>query len=138
MLINVGALAGQLGMVYAEKRVGFWLAFTLPTVVFALTPIVLFLGKNKYNRTPPAGSSLGKAFSILKINFKRAGFSPKAWKRSDFWEAALPSQFAAAEKPSWMTWDDTFVWEVRRGFKACQVFLWLPLYWLCYNQINNK
>ncbi|BGP29520.1 hypothetical protein JCM10296v2_001259 [Rhodotorula toruloides] len=138
LLINVGALAGQLGMVYAEKRVGFWLAFTLPTVVFALTPIVLFLGKNKYNRTPPAGSSLGKAFRILNINFKRAGFSPKAWKRSDFWEAALPSQFATAEKPAWMTWDDTFVWEVRRGFKACQVFLWLPLYWLCYNQINNN
>jgi POT family proton-dependent oligopeptide transporter len=28
--------------------------------------------------------------------------------------------------------------EVRRGFHACSVFLWYPLFWLCYNQINNN
>ena len=28
--------------------------------------------------------------------------------------------------------------EVRRGFNACAVFLWYPLFWLCYNQINNN
>jgi POT family proton-dependent oligopeptide transporter len=37
-----------------------------------------------------------------------------------------------------MTFDDRWVDEVRRGFKACNVFLWFPIYWLTYNQINNN
>ncbi|GAA5913679.1 hypothetical protein JCM8208_005899 [Rhodotorula glutinis] len=138
LAINVGALVGQLGMSYAARSKGFWLAFTLPTIVFATTPVVMWLGRKRYVQTKPAGSVLGKAMRILSINFKAAGLSPKAWYRAGFWEAALPSRIPAAERPSWMVWDDTFVWEVRRGFKACQVFAFLPLYWLTYNQINNN
>lgn len=37
-----------------------------------------------------------------------------------------------------MIFDDQWVDEVRRGFKACGVFVWFPLYWLCYNQLNNN
>lgn len=37
-----------------------------------------------------------------------------------------------------MTFDDHWVDEVRRGFHACSVFTYLPLWWLCYNQINNN
>lgn len=37
-----------------------------------------------------------------------------------------------------MTFDDSWVDEVRRGFAACAVFTWYPLFWLCYNQINNN
>lgn len=29
-MVNVGALVGQISMVYAEKYVGFWLSYTLP------------------------------------------------------------------------------------------------------------
>ncbi|KAI8312494.1 putative peptide transporter ptr2 [Colletotrichum sp. SAR11_240] len=32
LFINIGALVGQISMVYAEKYVGFWLSFTLPTL----------------------------------------------------------------------------------------------------------
>lgn len=45
-----------------------------------------------------------------------------------FWEKVKPSQIAAADRPSWMTFDDQWVDEVMRGFKACKVFLWYPLY----------
>jgi proton-dependent oligopeptide transporter, POT family len=31
LFINIGALVGQIAMVYAEKYVGFWLSFLLPT-----------------------------------------------------------------------------------------------------------
>ena len=31
-------------------------------------------------------------------------------------------------KPKWMTWDDKWVEEVRRGVKACAVFVWYPIY----------
>lgn len=37
-----------------------------------------------------------------------------------------------------MTFDDAWVDEVRRGFKACSVFVWIPLYFLAYNQLNNN
>jgi POT family proton-dependent oligopeptide transporter len=37
-----------------------------------------------------------------------------------------------------MTFDDAWVSELRRGFKACAVFCWYPLFWLCYNQTNNN
>jgi POT family proton-dependent oligopeptide transporter len=54
------------------------------------------------------------------------------------WESVKPSNIPAAERPSWMTFDDKWVAEVRRGFHACSVFLWFPLYWLTYNQLNGN
>jgi POT family proton-dependent oligopeptide transporter len=37
-----------------------------------------------------------------------------------------------------MTFDDQWVDEVKRGFAACSVFCWYPLYWVTYNQLNNN
>jgi len=45
----------------------------------------------------------------------------------DFWESAKPSNIKG-ERPAWMTFDDNWVDEVRRGLKACSVFGWFPLY----------
>ncbi len=39
----------------------------------------------------------------------------------------MPSKLGAS-KPAWMTFGDAWVEEVRRGFLACSVFLWYPLY----------
>lgn len=46
----------------------------------------------------------------------------------DFWESAKPSNFRGEVRPRWMTFDDQWVDEVARGFKACVVFLWYPMY----------
>ena len=43
MCINVGSLTGQIGMVYVEKYVGFWLSYLLPTILFLSAPVVLIL-----------------------------------------------------------------------------------------------
>lgn len=40
--------------------------------------------------------------------------------------------------PAIITWDEEFVSEVDRTLKACQVFLFFPLYWLCYSQIDGN
>jgi hypothetical protein len=48
----------------------------------------------------------------------------------DFWHHVKPSQLGT-NKPEWMTFDDEWVDEVRRGLKACKVFLWYPLYCEC-------
>ncbi|RFU35192.1 hypothetical protein B7463_g1095, partial [Scytalidium lignicola] len=114
LVINIGALTGQIGMVYSEKY-----------------------------RTPPQGSVLGKAMRIWLRGFKgRLSLNPVAsWRHLNdgtFWEISKPSNVAPSERPSWMTFDDSWVDEVRRGFAACSVFCWYPLYWITYNQLNNN
>ena len=126
LMINVGALSGQLGMVYAEANVGFWLSYSLPTWIFMLCPIVLAAGVRLYRRTPPAGSVLGPSFKTLNLALRGRRFSPKQWVAPDFWERVKPSHIPEGERPKWMTFDDQFVDELKRGFKACRVFLFYP------------
>lgn len=137
---------------------GFWLAYTLPTIIFLLCPIVLFIGRNRYVRTPPTGSVFVTAVrlwryaskgrwvvfyvsycsSLVKLNAFRCRWSlnpVRAWRQltaDDFWENAKPSRVVARSgeegKPKWMVFDDQWVDEVRRGLKACGVFCWIPLW----------
>ncbi|KAL8925573.1 MAG: hypothetical protein Q9208_003465 [Pyrenodesmia sp. 3 TL-2023] len=142
LMINVGALAGQIGMVYAEKYQGFWLSFVLPTIMFLFCPLIMFLMRNKYARRPPTGSVLAKALKLWGLAMKgRWSINPaetvKNLRADDFWENVKPSHLGA-NKPDWMTFDDIWVDEVRRGLKACTVFLWYPLWWLSYNQMTTN
>ncbi|XP_006456297.1 hypothetical protein AGABI2DRAFT_195475 [Agaricus bisporus var. bisporus H97] len=143
LFINIGAVIGQISMTYAEKFVGFYLAFTLPTVVFLLCPFVLYFGRHRYNRTPPTGSVFSTALRLWKLAARgRWSLNPMQTLRNmradDFWENVKPSNIKVEDRPKWMNFDDLWVDEVRRGFKACAVFLWIPLYWLTYNQINSN
>ena len=55
-----------------------------------------------------------------------------------FWDKVMPSKISESQRPAWMTYDDAWVAEVRRGLKACAVFLYMPLYWLAYGQMTNN
>lgn len=143
LFINIGALVGQIGMAYAEKYVGFWLSFLLPTLMFMLCPFIMLWGKKRYVQAPPQGSVFKKAFQIFFYAQKgRWSINPvSTYKRltdGTFWYGVKPSSIEPSRRPSWMTFDDAWVDEVRRGFAACSVFCWYPLYWICYNQINNN
>jgi POT family proton-dependent oligopeptide transporter len=143
LFINIGALVGQISMAYAALYVGYYLAFLLPTIMFLLCPIVLLVFKKHYRLTPPQGSVLGPAVKLLVYATKgRWALNPirtvKNMRSANFWEDVRPSKIPIAQRPSWMVFDDAWVDEVRRGFKACTVFLWYPLYWVTYNQINNN
>lgn len=70
MMINIGSLIGQITMVFAEKYVGFWLSFLLPTIMFLFCPIVLYACRNKYNRTRPTGSVLSKSMKLWGLAMK--------------------------------------------------------------------
>ncbi|GAB1196481.1 hypothetical protein APSETT444_005752 [Aspergillus pseudonomiae] len=122
-MINVGSLLGQIVMVYAEKYVGFWLSFVLPTIMFALCPLMLYVCRKNYEVTPPTGSVVGKVFKLWAFALKG---SVQNCRANDFWENVKPSK--VQRKPVWMTFDDKWVDEVRRAIKACAVFLWYPLY----------
>jgi len=143
LFINIGALVGQIGMVYAEKYVGFWLAYLLPTVLLCLCPAVVWYCSKIYVRTPPAGSVLGKSVGLFMLaNKGQWSINPvRTYKNLNdgmFWERVKPSNIEPSRRPSWMTFDDQWVDEVGRGFAACSVFCWMPLYWLTYNQLNNN
>jgi POT family proton-dependent oligopeptide transporter len=139
MMINVGSVTGQISMVFAEKYVGFWLSYMLPTVLFLVAPVVLFTFKRKYRLNPPTGTILSKFFRMWTTAMKGVwSFNPMAMKKRFTWDVVRPSRIPAAERPTWMTYDDAWVDEVRRGLRACKVFLFLPIFFLAYNQINNN
>ncbi|KAG6888584.1 hypothetical protein C0995_007266 [Termitomyces sp. Mi166 len=122
--------------------VGFWLAYTLPTIIFLFCPIVLFFGRNRYVRTPPTGSILLTTFRLWRHAARgRWSLNPVKMYRQltapDFWENAKPSKYIG-EKPKWITFDDQWVDEINRGLKACAVFCWYPIYWLAYNQLKSN
>jgi POT family proton-dependent oligopeptide transporter len=134
LIINVGSLTGGISMVYAEKYIGFWCAFALPTVMFLLCPIVLSSCSDRYHQTAPSGSVLGSAFRLYVLAWRQrlSGNTKKA----GFWDAVKPSNIK--HQPSWMNFSDSWVDQVARGFSACRVFAWFPLYWLAYNQMVNN
>lgn len=143
MMINAGSLAGGIGMVYAERDIGFWLSYALPTFMFFTAPLVLMGCKKYYVTSPPTGSVLGNAFKLLTLASKGC-WSPnpvrtyKNFQRADFWHRVKPSALGS-NAPIWMSsFDDVWVDQVARGLNACKVFLWLPLYWLAYNQMLNN
>ncbi|PYH46332.1 putative MFS peptide transporter [Aspergillus saccharolyticus JOP 1030-1] len=140
-MINVGALIGSVAMVYAEKYVGYWLAYLLPTIMFGFCPLVLFACRNKYHVTPPTGSVAAKAIKLWGLALKgQWSWNPvvffKRCRSTEFWDSVKPSQME--NRPQWMTFDDQWVDEVRRAVKACAVFAWYPLYWLAYGQMTNN
>lgn len=115
------------------QYVGFWLAYTLPTVVFLLCPIILIVGRQRYLRSPPTGSVLATFLRLFRFAAKgRWSLNPVRTYRNltapEFWEAAKPSRVRPSVRPSWMTFDDQWVNEVQRGLKACAVFAWFPIY----------
>ena len=117
IFINIGSLIGQLTMVYAEKYVGFWLSFLLPTVMLCICPAVMWWGRHRYEQRPPAGSVLPKALKTFFLaNKGRWHINPyTTWKRlhdGTFWENVKPSKFAPGTKPTWMTFDDAWVDEL--------------------------
>ncbi|KAJ7908976.1 peptide transporter PTR2A [Mycena leptocephala] len=143
LMINVGSLLGQVLMTYSEKYVGFWLAYTLPTVAFLLCPIILIIGRKRYVRSPPTGSVFATFLRLLRFASRgRWSINPlRTWRNltaPSFWDAARPSRVSPALRPPWMVFDDAWVDEVRRGLRACTVFVWFPIYWLTANQLNNN
>jgi len=129
-------------MVYAERYVGFWLAYLIPTVMFIIAIPVLVFCKKFYILRPPSGNVMGPAF---KLFFKALGngmaanpvTTYKNWNSGHMWDAVKPSTLGAS-KPAWYNFDDAWVDEVARGFAACSVFFWVPIFWLAYRQMDSN
>ncbi|KAJ1737740.1 peptide transporter ptr2 [Coemansia sp. Benny D160-2] len=142
--INVGSLSA-IATSELEHNVDFWPAYLLPTLMFVVCIAVFWAGRNTYVLTPPTGSILLKAMRCMTTGFKQSRAAKKAGnaivddagKGSSWIEYAKPSNMSGS-LPASVTWDDAFVDELRRTLRACKVFLFFPVYWLCYGQITNN
>ena len=93
----------------------------------------MFLCNKRYVKRLPTESVLGKFLALMGLALKDAwSLNPATFTRNinapDFWDKVKPSNIA--DKPKWMTFDDAWVDEVRRGLKACAVFCFFPIYFL--------
>ncbi|KAH8553481.1 POT family-domain-containing protein [Umbelopsis sp. PMI_123] len=126
--INVGGLSA-IATTEMEKNIGFWSAYLLPTCMFVPAILVVVLGRKRYIQNPPRGSIFVEAGRLFILASKVKSLD--ACKPSRL-EVDHPDQMAN------VTWDDVFVDELKRALKACTVFLWYPIYWLCYNQMQSN
>ena len=107
--VNIGAFF-MIATTYAEKYVGFWLAFLLAGIIYFLLPVLLALIYKKTYKVPPSGSSdLTHAAKIVSFALRRSRF--RVW-RKDFWDGARPSLLA--QQGIRVDWTDKLVDEVRR------------------------
>ncbi|KAG8851039.1 hypothetical protein FRB96_009521 [Tulasnella sp. 330] len=139
--INIGAFFA-LATSYAERDVGFWLAYLLPGILYMLMPIVLVMCYKKLYKAPPQGSVLVEAFQVCRYAFKYGGFSAM-FKRNgpSFWDVAKPSNIAAREgsvDTSKVFWDDLFVDEIKQSLQACTIFLLIPIFSLADGGLGNS
>jgi POT family proton-dependent oligopeptide transporter len=140
--INFGS-CGAISAAFIARDHGYWQSYLVPTCIFALVPLVLLAGKNKYVKTPPRGSILLETLRVCKLALGPAlSLNPAQTFRNirspNFWDPAKPSYYRDTQLPAKITWDEEFVGEVSRTVKACQVFLFFPFYWLCYSQIDGN
>ena len=126
--INIGGLS-SLATTQLEAHVDFWAAYLLPFCVFFLAIIVLVAGRKRYVTRPPRGSVILYAFKVMWIGI-----------RNNFnLEAAKPSYQDSVGGHKHMThWSDLFVDEIRRALVGCRIFVFFPIYWVCYNQMLNN
>lgn len=74
--------------------------------------------------------------TFLRLYFRAQRLT--GWFKKPNWDFARPSKIPIAERPSWMTYDDVWVDEVRRALLACRVFLFLIVFQLAYNQMSGN
>ncbi|KAG5642975.1 hypothetical protein DXG03_001823 [Asterophora parasitica] len=140
--INFGS-CGAISASFLARDNGYWVAFLVPTAIFVLVPFVLLAGRKQYVVTPPRGSILLETFRVIGFALgPRWSINPaetlRAIRRDDFWDPARPSYYGEGQVPAKITWDDEFVGEVGRTLNACTVFLFFPVFWLCYSQIDGN
>ncbi|CCH61173.1 hypothetical protein TBLA_0E01140 [Henningerozyma blattae CBS 6284] len=122
-MINVGSLS-VMATTELEARKGFWAAYLLPFCFFWVAVVVLMIGNKRFIKVPIGDKTISKSFKVVGILIKNK-FN---------YESAKPSIHPECNYP----WTDKFVEEIRRAIKACNVFYFYPIYWVCYGQMLNN
>ncbi|OAX77526.1 hypothetical protein ACJ72_08175 [Emergomyces africanus] len=127
LCINVGSLSA-IATTELELHVDFWAAYLLPLCMFVVGFVVLLVGRKYYVVKPPKGSVIIHAFKALWIGLINKGNMNAA-------KASYQAEHGGKHK---IEWDDHFVEELKRALVACKVFAYLPIYWICDQQMLNN
>ncbi|KAL7409979.1 PTR2-domain-containing protein [Mrakia frigida] len=143
--VNIGAFT-QIATSYAEKLVGFWLAWLIPGIIYMIMPLCLWYVRHRLIFIPPQGSVVLDALKVIKTVFSGAGmkrlFARGADAKDNFWNVAKPSNLAQTGQldvkgAAWYSWDDDFVDELRRTAQACKLFMWAPIFHLAAGGLDS-
>jgi proton-dependent oligopeptide transporter, POT family len=124
--INVGCLS-LLATPFMEKYKGFWSAYLLCFCMFCIGVVVLIACRKLYIVRPPQGSIITD--SLKAVGMMIVGRS---------YDAAKPSWRSAHGKNKTVPWNDHFVDELVRALRACKVFAFYPVFWVCYGQFSSN
>ena len=137
LAINIGAFL-QIATSYCERRVGFWLAFFVPMILYIIVPLFLFIVKPKLKIKPPQGQVMTNVVKILSVLFS-GNFIKRLWN-GKFWDHAKPSHMEArgivyynTKKKSAITWSDQWILDVKQTFDSCKIFL----YYIIFNLADS-
>ncbi|EMG45185.1 PTR2 Peptide transporter PTR2 [Candida maltosa Xu316] len=137
LAINLGAFL-QIATSYCERRVGFWLAFFVPMILYIIMPIFLFIVKPKLKIKPPESQVMPTVLKIISVVFS-GNFFKRIWNGT-FWEYAKPSnmrergrEFYNTKKKSPITWNDQWVLDIKQTFDSCKIFI----YYIVFNLADS-
>lgn len=139
--INIGAFF-QLASSYIARRMSFWFAFFIPTIVYLFLPVILFVLQPRLVKEHPQGSVLINSWRIFKTSF--SGNFLKRHLNGSFWEYARPSEmikrgrkFYNMKKETAISWDDQWVLDIKQTVNACKIFIYYPIYNLADTGIGS-
>ncbi|KAK6213313.1 POT family protein [Colletotrichum tabaci] len=124
--INLGSLS-LMATPFMEKYKGFWTAYLMCFCVFNIGIATLVLRRKTFVNRPPQGSVITDAFKALGMMIASRNM-----------DAAKPSWRAANGKEKPVPWNDHFVDELKRALRACKVFVFYPIFWVCYGQFSTN
>lgn len=139
--INIGAFF-QVATSYCARRVGFWLAFFVPIIMYMFLPVILLYLTPKLVKQPPEGSVLSNAWRVFAVTFR--GNWIKRWRAGVMWQYARPSVMLARgekwykeKKQIPITWNDQWVLDIRQTLESCKIFLYFPMFNITDGGIGN-
>ncbi|UNI19923.1 peptide transporter ptr2 [Purpureocillium takamizusanense] len=124
--INVGALS-LMATPFMEKYEGFWTAFLMCFCMFNIGIFILIIRRKSYVVRPPQGQIITDAFKAIGMMIMSRNL-----------DAAKPSWREAHGKTKVVPWNDHFVEELKRALRACKVFVFYPIFWVCYGQFSTN
>ncbi|KAE8341144.1 hypothetical protein BDV24DRAFT_151341 [Aspergillus arachidicola] len=130
--VNIGALS-PLITVNVEAKVSFWLAFLIPLIVIVLAAVVFLCSSNLYIKTKPQGSPIVETARTVYVAMSERGFENA--KPSSLSQRGRLEKYSVASSANYT---DQSVDGVKKGIRACKLFLLFPFYFICWVQIWNN
>lgn len=131
--INIGAFL-QIATSYSAKRVGYWLAFLCPALMYLFVLVSMLCIKPHLKPEIPKGSLLKKALQVVCVCLKGSPF--KRWKRGEFWSYAFPENmkqrgqlYIDSKQEVPIPWTQQEVKDYYSCFTQCLMFS----FWVVFN-----